>query len=423
MQGFESVKTPAVDSLAASSLPRRSRRTLSLTALATAVVTSSCGGGADSSLPTVDEGPAYLVGTRVWDDSSTTSYFHLVSSIEAGTALDSTQALEVSGSARLYSVPNLGWFALGRGEEPTITRYLLDEHGALSPGESISLVGYGVDSLWDTLYFVSPTKAYYPDRAGTQLIVWNPTDMTLTGSIPLPETARSSYLALYGYAPILRGSTLLVSVGWFDWDNDTVLGETGVVRIDTITDTVTGFETDTRCGGVTQPVTLASGDTYLASSALAGAAFKLGRSPTEPCVLRVRAGEESLDANYVQPLFEVSGGALAGEPIPAGGKGLFLRVFDDELAEVSGENLSWEVTGQAAWRWARWTPGEASLELVDGLEPATADVAWFEVDGRVFGAQTTESYEETTLVELTADGGPRPALTAPGFLHGVARIR
>src|SRR5690606_7906908 len=127
----------------------------------------------------------------------TTSYFHVVSSIEDGAEIDDTKALEVPGAAKLYALPDLGWFAIGGGEAPTITRYTIDEDGALARGESISLSSYGVDSLWDTLYIVSPTKAYYPDRAGTQLIVWNPTEMTVTGSIALPETARDGFLALY----------------------------------------------------------------------------------------------------------------------------------------------------------------------------------------------------------------------------------
>jgi hypothetical protein len=65
--------------------------------------------------------------------------------------------------------------------------------------------------------------------------------------------------------------------------------------------------------------------------------------------------------------------------------------------------------------------GEA--ELVDTLEPATADVLWFVVDDRVFGSQTRTDYSETTLVDLTAEGSPVEAMTLPGFLHGLARIR
>jgi hypothetical protein len=60
---------------------------------------------------------------------------------------------------------------------------------------------------------------------------------------------------------------------------------------------------------------------------------------------------------------------------------------------------------------------------VDALEPSTSDVLWFQVDGKVYGTETTADYSETTLIELTADGGPRRALTAPGLLHGVTRVR
>ena len=42
---------------------------------------------------------------------------------------------------------------------------------------------------------------------------------------------------------------------------------------------------------------------------------------------------------------------------------------------------------------------------------------------RAFTEGTTASYSESTLIELTAEGGPQAAITVPGFLHGVARIR
>jgi hypothetical protein len=391
--------------------------------IATTTVTA-CGieDGADSG--GVGEGSAFLLGTRVWDDTSTTSYFHVVSSIEEETEIDENRALEVPGAAKLYAVPGLGWFAIGGGEAPTITRYTLDARGTLVKGDSISLQSYGVDSLWDTLYIVSPTKAYYPDRANTQLIVWNPTEMEITGSILLPETARDGYLALYGYAPILRGESLLFSVGWFDWEeNDSVLGQTGLVRIDTVTDTVAGFEVDDRCGGITQPITMASDDTYLVSSALAGAAHKLGRLPTKPCALRIRAGATGFDAQYSEELALLTGADVAGEPIPAGGNAIFLRVFDESLATIAADSASYELTGQSAWRWIRWDVATNDVEVVASLDPSTSDVLWFQLDGHVYGTETTEDYSETTLIDLTADGGPKRELTLPGFLHGITKIR
>jgi hypothetical protein len=377
-------------------------------------------GGSEANAP---QTPAYVVGSRVFDDTTTMSYFHVTSGLDANIAVDPTRALEVPGSATLYSAFDIGWFAVGSGEEPTITRYELDATGALVAGQSMSFFAQGVADLWDTLYFVSPTKAYYPDRDGGQIIIWNPTTMEVTGSVPLPETLRTGYLPLYGYQPIWRGSELLITVAWFDWDvTDTVLPETGLLVFDTTTDSVVRFDTDQRCGGVTTPVNLPNGDAYLVSSALAGAAHRVGRLETAPCALRIAAGSNQIDAEYSLALETLTGSSLAGEPIPAN-DGVFLRAFDDALATVEGPMATWEFTGQSAWRWLRWDPStNEAVPMVD-ISPSTADVTWFQVDGRVYGSETTPDYSETTLIDLAADGGPTRSITVPGFVHGVTRVR
>jgi hypothetical protein len=371
-----------------------------------------------------DEGPAFLVATRVWDASSqATSYLHVVPSLDAGTTVDLGKALEIAGAAKLYAIPGGGWFAIGSGESPTITRYAVQD-GAFVAGQPIDFSNYGVKDLWPTLYVVSATKAYYPDRKGQQLIAWNPTTMMITGNIPLPQTARAGFLSHYGYTPILRGDRLVFSVGWFDWETtDTILPETGLVVIDTTRDQVVRFDTDARCGGITETVVTPSGDAYYVSSALAGSAYRLGRLTTQPCALRVQAGADAFDPNYLVKLDGLAAGAVAGEPVPGGGNAVLLRVFDETLATVAPDNATWELTGQAAWRWWRWDVATGAAARVDALSPATADVLWFQVDGHVFGAQTKSDYSETTLIDLTAAGGPRTALTAPGFVHGLARIR
>jgi hypothetical protein len=367
---------------------------------------------------------AYLVGTRVWDDSSTTSYFHVVDSLEAGTEIDLREAIESPGPAKLFAIGELGWFAIGGGEAPTITRYELGADNRLTEGLSISLQGHGVDSLWDTMYVVSPTKAYYPDRDGQQLIVWNPTEMVITGTIDLRQTDRPGFLSLYSYTPIVRGDQLLFTVGWFDWSaNDMVLGETGLVVIDTAADLVARFDVDPRCGGITQAIATASGDAYLVSSALAGAAHRLDRLPTAPCALRIRGGETTFDAGYHMALGELTGGAIAGEPVPGGADRIFLRVFDEGAATIAPGSATWELTGQLAWQWWAWDVAANTASKLDALPASTADVLWFQLDGRVFGTATTADYATTTLIDLTAAGGPTPALTAPGFLHGATRIR
>ncbi|WP_437656497.1 hypothetical protein [Sorangium sp. So ce1182] len=401
-----------------------SATTGALLLLVGALVSAGCADEEQTARPGPVGEEAFVVATRVWDDTATNSYFHVVPSLEQGTVVDPSQAMEIPGSARLFAFADQGWFGVGDGESPTISHYTLDARDALVKGDAISLQPFGVQSLWQTNYLVSPTKAYHPDRAGEQLVVWNPTTMEVQGTIPLPDTSREGYLALYGYASIQRGKTLLFSVGWFDWTaNDTILPETGLVAIDTETDTVVRFDVDDRCGGITESVEMASGDAYFVSSALAGAAHHLERLETEPCALRVLKDADSFDPDYVVRLGDLTDGAIAGDPIPAGRDSLFLRALDEDLTTVGDETKSFEITGQKAWRWWRWDTATGEATLVAELAPSPANVSWFDVDGRIFTIDEKTDSIESTLIELTAEGGPKLGLTTPGYLHGVTKVR
>lgn len=188
---------------------------------------------------------------------------------------------------------------------------------------------------------------------------------------------------------------------------------------------VRDLHVDDRCGGVTTPLTLESGDTYYVSSALNGAANFVGHPAAKPCALRVLSGRDHLDGAFAADLSELTNGAVAGGPVPADGSSLFLRVLDNEKVSTEAGDASWDVTGQAVWTWWKWQPektGAGKASEVSALDPSTADVTFFELDGRVFGAQTDSEYTETTLLELNAQGGPKPGLSVPGFASHVIKL-
>lgn len=166
-----------------------------------------------------------------------------------------------------------------------------------------------------------------------------------------------------------------------------------------------------------------SGDAYLANAAIAAAAHELGRLDTPPCALRILAGDDTFDADYVRMLSEVTNAELAGEPVPGGGGDIDLRVLDEELATIDPDGATWQITGQMAWRWASWNVETDAITMIDALEPGTSDVVWFSVDDHVYGAQTDADYTETKLVELLDGGKVDARLTGPGFMFGLAKIR
>ena len=93
------------------------------------------------------------------------NYFSLVESLAEARTLDYARSLEVPGRPRLYAAKGVGFFAIGAGESPTITRYEVRD-GALVPGASLSFPNLGVRAMGaQAVLFVSDTKAYYLERA------------------------------------------------------------------------------------------------------------------------------------------------------------------------------------------------------------------------------------------------------------------
>src|SRR6185312_7697945 len=62
--------------------------------------------------------PLYLAMTRIFDDVTTTSYLHVLDSLDSKAEVDTTKAREISGPAKLYAYGDDQWFAVGGGEEP-----------------------------------------------------------------------------------------------------------------------------------------------------------------------------------------------------------------------------------------------------------------------------------------------------------------
>jgi hypothetical protein len=173
--------------------------------------------------------------------------------------VDLAKGLEVAGSARLFSFDNLGWFGVRRCGGT-------DHH---------ALIG-STAMRWSSTTASSPSAC----RAKASPTCGRRCTSSPTTATPPPCAARSS-------SSPSAGSTGATAT----------LPETGLVTIDTETDSVESFEVDERCAGITESVTLDSGDVYFVSSALAAAANRLGRLDVEPCALRVKRGETKFDAD------------------------------------------------------------------------------------------------------------------------------
>lgn len=102
-------------------------------------------------------------------------------------------------------------------ENATVVRYTLTSSGTLEKSGSVSFSGKGVSSLGEyqnNFQFISATIAYYFDGTTAQVIIWNPTGMTVTGSIPLDSLAIQGAILSFSGAAVRLTNQVIMPMGW-----------------------------------------------------------------------------------------------------------------------------------------------------------------------------------------------------------------
>ena len=190
----------------------------------------------------------------------------VVPSLSAGTSIDYGQVLEVPGGASLFGRSGERFFGLGKGEEPTITRFDLGADGVPVEAGTLSLLPYGIANTWfdpGLVPILSETKAYVIDSSQMQVIVWDPSTMTVTGSFPLEGVALPAHETLFEPDPTLRDGRLLIAA--LHNQEDVTASVATLVVLDVATDRLERVVHDQRCGGLWDSVLDSQGDLYLAT--------------------------------------------------------------------------------------------------------------------------------------------------------------
>ena len=127
----------------------------------------------------------------------------------------------------------------------TITRYDVTPDRRIRQSGRMSLAAVGVTWMHYRALFFGPTRAYYVDNTAGQIVVWNPRDMTITKTFELPAPVVEGYegyetiLPFYKF-PVVNGR-LFIPVSWVDRTAHRARNVTGLVVVDTETDSVISY--------------------------------------------------------------------------------------------------------------------------------------------------------------------------------------
>lgn len=384
-------------------------------------------GASDAATGTDDAGgsaaPQFVIHSAVQTGDGRTNYFTVVDSLGEAARLDYGSSLEVPGRARLYAEPGIGFFAIGDGEDVSVTRYELGDDGSFVAGDRLSFQAQGVRAMApQAVLFVSATKAYYKDDDQAQIIVWNPAEMAVESVIELPaELIRADRVTdLSAWAS--RAGEAYFAVSWTTEEFDRVDPGTALVRIDTATDAITVTEDD-RCRGLNK--TSASGDAlYFFSDVINGFGYAVygDDGGQADCALRVLPGQTSFDAAYLGSMAPALGEDEIGTIISVTEDGVaWAQVVDTTMVPTApGTTYSeWYGTG---WRWVRLELATLADPVVVSSTPGAYSGFTMVSGSSFFVSEAAADYSESTLVDLSGDA-PAPGVSFPGFVLDVARIR
>jgi hypothetical protein len=170
-----------------------------------------------------------------------------------------------------------GYIYIWSPESGIYSRYAVDDALHLSLAGNVSFMNLGGTGNVMTR-FISPTRAYSMTRDNLQIIVWNPTDMTVLGSIDTSSALDPDYPDFDYGEPVLFGDYVAWPILWSDDDNADYKPAVDVI--------------------------LAS-----ATSEVPGFAHFFDRDPARhlhDCLLRVRAGSIEFDPDFYVDLNRVA---------------------------------------------------------------------------------------------------------------------
>jgi hypothetical protein len=397
---------------------RRTR--LPIASLASLVFHVGCSGSSNDgpSGATETAAPRFAVATAVSDDSGANTYVRVLSEFED--ELDLTKAREFPGWSDLGSVGK--YLFVSSGEAPTIWRFTVDEEGELAGGgadDTIDFGNYVSDANFYNQMLVSETKAYLIGEG--EYVVWNPTTLEITGTIPFPKLAdRDGIPAFFGLdrSAVVRDGKLFHTVSWGDTENLVFLPDSRLVVLDTEKDEVERV-LEVPCPDLAVGDRDEAGNMYFSNWVYSPGGTLLMEGPAA-CAVRVLAGSEEIDPDWTFNYGQADGHEGATMGYLGRGKWLYSSFTNDP--ESYGDDWFEWLFGNH-WELRTLDPKTQQTAIVDGTPLNGGGYYTARLDGTMHVLLPGDSYTTTTVYAIDAQGSATQKMHMDGWSTRMVALR
>lgn len=373
--------------------------------------------------PPAEETPAetslYAVSSLVFSPETTSTYVSLIDSLTPQ-SVSLEDSYEFTGTGDLWV--NAGEVFVADSESVTVTKYAVEGRD-LVDRDRLSFAAYGLTSLGFWLNkFISPTKAYLLNGA-SEVIVWNPESMEITGTIPLPEIeVPVGFQVFNGYsdrAAVVRDGKLYQTLYFTDESFFQYTPSSAIAVFDVETDQLLQV-LDAPCPGLDYATQDDNGDIYFSAWVYApGGAVALNQPST--CVVRIPSGSDTPEVAFT--LADVTDGREGGVMTYLGDGHALISVLHDERVELTPDTDPSAVAFANNWRFWNYDIETGTAEPIESIDFNAGAQYSFDIDGTTRMLVALADYSATDVYDVTTEGEVTKAFGTTGWAVRLFKVR
>jgi hypothetical protein len=372
--------------------------------------------GPEGESPTGRVDSRFVLCTIVTDDEGSTAYVSVLPSLDLGGAsVSQERAREFPGDADLWV--RGGKIFVASGDEPTITRYAVDEQGDLIQEQTLSFAGQGVQSaaFWNNT-FVSDERAYMANGV-SEYVIWNPTSMLIEGTIELPALPdRDGLVATAGLADRANqvvGGKLYQPIYWTDSDSARRTDDSRIAVIDVERGEFLEY-LSAPCPGLDYSTRAADGRLYFSNwTGGVGTHYVLGTAPN--CVAALDPIDGSVRRAF--EFSEVTGGHEGAALAYVDGDRFSMSVFHEEkVADLAAAADPFEIIADRNWQLYSYEARSGNAAPVGGIDWNSGAVYYTRVGSRLLPLVPGENYASTDVYDLGDGTQATPLFATSGWV-------
>ncbi|MEM6926917.1 MAG: hypothetical protein AAF602_08325 [Myxococcota bacterium] len=311
------------------------------------------------------------------------------------------ETLEIPSAGLAIAGPELGTFFLIDGQAPVASRWEIGANGEPTPTGEISFANISPSANQArpaNFVYASPTKGYVFDTLSGEMAIWNPSDLSIVGTVDIEEELESDgFFASVGSRPVVRDGEIVMPITFFNLTG-TIGPMSRLLFVDPTIDAITRI-VEIDCAAVSHVIVTEDGTIYAGSDASSITNRFGGLSNGEECFVRIEPGTYEIAERTL--ISERTGGVPAGGMFLSSGTFAYVRVLDESLVP-EGDLTIGQLNSTPMWYWGRLDlSGTDDAEVFDAREPVSQSNLSFLVDGEAWAVEPGADFGSGRLVNLT----------------------